>query len=125
MDGNDTGSILGGAFAGICFLAIFLVMVASGWKVFTKAGQPGWAVLVPIYNLIVLMQIIGKPGWWWLLLYIPFYGIWVAWRMIALLAKSFGQSTGFAVGMLFLSPIFYPILGFGSARYLGPASSNS
>jgi hypothetical protein len=123
MDGNDSGSIFGGAVVGIFCLALLLVMIGSAWRVFTKAGQPGWAILVPIYNLVVLMRIIGKPGWWWLLMYIPIYGIWIAWKTVSLLAQSFGQSTGFALGMLFLGPIFYPILGFGSARYSGPPAS--
>ncbi|MCG8700294.1 MAG: DUF5684 domain-containing protein, partial [Bacteroidales bacterium] len=106
----------------IIYVAIIIFMIAAMWKIYSKANQPGWACLVPIYNLIVLLDIVGKPRWWIiLLLIVPFAnvicGIWV----INLLSKSFGKETGFTLGLLFLGIIFYPILGFGSAEYKGPA----
>ena len=104
-------------------LAILFVVFAGIWKVFTKAGQPGWASLVPIYNIYVLTQIVGKPGWWILLLFIPVVNIVIAIILAIELAKSFGKGTGFGVGLAFLGVIFYPILGFGDATYQGPASA--
>ena len=105
----------------IVMLAIALVMIIAYWKIFEKAGKPGWAILIPIYNLIVLLEIVGKPLWWFFLLLIPFvniiFGIWV----INLLSKSFGKNEGFTVGLILLGVIFYPILGFGDAKYVGPA----
>ena len=105
----------------IVMLAIALVMIIAYWKIFEKAGKPGWAILIPIYNLIVLLEIVGKPLWWFFLLLIPFvniiFGIWI----INLLSKSFGKNEGFTVGLILLGIIFYPILGFGDAKYVGPA----
>ena len=104
----------------IVMLAIALVMIIAYWKIFEKAGKPGWAILIPIYNLIVLLEIVGKPLWWIFLFLIPFvniiFGIWV----INLLSKSFGKNEGFTIGLLLLPFIFYPILGFGKAEYAGP-----
>ncbi len=99
-------------------LAVFLI--AAQWKVYQKAGQPGWACITPIYNTYVLLKIVGKPGWWLLLMLVPFVNIVFAIWMTNLLSKSFGKDVGFTLGLIFLSPIFIPILGFGSARYIGP-----
>jgi hypothetical protein len=109
----------------IIYVAIFVLLIVSQWKVFTKAGKPGWACLIPIYNIIVLLEIIGKP-WWWLLLllFIPVVNIVFAIWMMNLLSKSFGKSEGFTVGMVLLPFIFVPILGFGDATYKGPAGGN-
>jgi hypothetical protein len=96
------------------------------WKVYTKAGKPGWAVIIPIYNVIVMLEIVGKP-WWWLLLmmFIPVVNIiFVIW-MINLLSKSFGKGVGFTLGLIFLSFIFIPILGLGNAKYQGPAGKKA
>ncbi len=114
----------GFSFTGIIImLAIAIFLIVAEWKIYEKAGKPGWAVLIPIYNVIVLLEIIGKPWWWLLLLLIPIvniiFGIW----MFNLLSKSFGYSEGFTVGLVLLPIIFYPILGFGSAAYKGPAGS--
>jgi len=116
------------AFLGAFFL-IFLIVALVGcvvsafmfWKVFTKAGKPGWASIIPIYNYYVLTQIAGKEWWWFLLLFIPVINF-IAWIMICLgLAEKFGKGGGFAVGLILLGIVFFPILGFGSAVY-GPAS---
>lgn len=120
---SDGGGALGAAFGMVFFLimmAVAIVVIAGMWKMFEKAGKPGWAAIVPIYNYIVLLEIIGKPLWWIVLFFIPIVNF-VAVIMVMLeLAKCFGQSSGFAIGLILLSPIFIPILGFGSARYLGP-----
>jgi uncharacterized membrane protein YhaH (DUF805 family) len=106
----------------LVYLAVIVVLVAAMWKVFTKAGQPGWAALVPLYNICVLLKVVGRSGWWLVLFLIPVVGIIVGIIVALDLAKSFGKGGGFAV-LLFLLPIIgYPILGFGPARYVGPAA---
>lgn len=107
----------------VVWLAIVVLMVASMWKVFTKAGEPGWAAIVPIYNLIVLLKIAGKPAWWIVLFLIPFVNFIIFIMLGIAVAQAFGKSTGFGVGLGLLGVIFYPILGFGDARYQGPVAS--
>lgn len=103
----------------IC-LAIAVISIAGQWKVFEKAGQPGWACLIPIYNYYVMLKIGGKPGWWLLLFLIPLVNIVFAIWTINMISKSFGKDEGFTVGLILLSFIFWPILGFGDAIYQGP-----
>jgi hypothetical protein len=122
MSTESTG-LFGGLF-GIVMLAVFAVMIASMWKVFVKAGQPGWAALVPVYNLITLLKITGKPLWWLALFCVPFANFVVIVLIMINLAKSFGRGTGFGIGLLFLGVVFFPILAFGDARYQGPAGSD-
>jgi hypothetical protein len=123
MDGNSSAAAGIGVFGVLFCLAIGVVMIAALWKVFTKAGQPGWAAIVPIYNLIVLLNIVGKPLWWIILLMVPLVNIYAIFSIAIALAKSFEKSTGFGIGLVVLGIIFYPILGFGSARYMGPATA--
>ena len=119
----SSASVSGGLFGLVVALAVIIVMIASMRKVFEKAGQPGWAAIVPIYNLVVLLKIIGKPVGWIILFAIPLVNFVIAIMITIGLAKSFGKSTGFGLGLLFLGLIFYPILGFGSAQYVGPNGS--
>ena len=105
----------------LIYIAIILLIIISQWKIFTKANKPGWASLIPIYNGLVLLKIIGKPWWWLLLFFIPFVNLIFAIWMTNLLAKSFGKDEGFTFGLILLPLIFLPILGLGSAKYLGPA----
>jgi len=126
---NDNGAAAGilALFSGgflLFMLAVMVVMIAGMWKVFTKAGQPGWAAIVPIYNLIVVLQIIGRPLWWIVLCLIPLVNIVITLLIMIDLAKSFGQGAGFGLGMFFLGFIFVPVLGFGASRYVGPAGSS-
>ena len=106
-------------------LAIVVLMIASMWKIFTKAGQPGWASIVPIYNLIILLKIVNKPLWWIILFLIPIANFIVLILVINELSKSFGKGVGFTIGLLFLGVIFYPILGFGDAQYIGNGVNSS
>ena len=102
----------------ICWLAILILLIAAQWKVFEKAGQPGWACIIPIYNVYIMTKIGGKP-WWWMLLaiFIPIvFSVWLT----NMISKSFGKDEGFTVGLILLGFIFWPILGFGPAKYLGP-----
>lgn len=102
-------------------LLIGLVVLIGVWKVFTKAGRPGWAVFVPLYNLIVLLDLNGRPWWWLLLFLIPILNVVIFFITMLDLAKSFGKGIGFAMGLIFLLPIFFMVLGFGRAVYVGPA----
>ncbi len=103
-------------------LAFIVLMIVSVWKVFVKAGEPGWASIVPIYNAIVYLKIAGKPLWWIILLIIPFVNFIILILVALGLAKNFGKGGGFAVGLLLLGFIFLPILAFGDAKFVGQKS---
>jgi len=144
----------GGLFAIVFFLmyiALLVVFIMGYWKTFTKAGQPGWACIVPIYNILVMADIakvkrtrawqamgIGIVGYV-IYMYMIFsnqgdmealfigFAIMMATAIIVMvllfpiykgIALNFGQSVGFAWGLMFLNVIFFAILGFGNARYL-------
>jgi len=127
LDSMDVATSLGVmAFMGVymfVMLAIVVVTMVIQWKVYVKAGQPGWAAIIPIYNIYVLLQIIGRPTWWLLLLFVPFVNL-IALVIIQIdVAKSFGKDVLFGIGLLVLQPIFYGILAFGDAQYQGPAAA--
>ena len=105
-------------------LLVALLIIVAMWKVFTKAGQPGWASIIPIYNLYIWCKIVGRPWWWILLMLIPFVNFIVCIILCIDLAKSFGKGVGFGIGLALLGIIFFPILGFGSAQYQGPAAGS-
>ena len=102
----------------ILYLAVLVLVIAGGWKVFSKAGQPGWAILIPIYNVIVLLKIARRPLWWFFILFLIVPGI----ILEIDVARNFGKGGGFAAGLIFLPVIFIPILGFGSAQYQAAAA---
>ena len=108
-----------GIIGGLFYLAIIIFYIASVWKIFEKAGKPGWAAIVPIYNLIVLLEIVNKPLWWIILLFIPFVNFIIIFVIYIELAQLFGKSTLFGVGLVLLSFIFIPVLGFGDAQFKG------
>jgi hypothetical protein len=109
----------------IFYIGIILLLIIAQWKIYEKAGQPGWAVIIPFYNLYILLKIVGKPGWWILLYFIPLVNIVIAIMVTHRLSKSFGHDVGFTLGLIFLGFIFYPILGFGESRYLGPGGEGA
>ena len=117
--GDTGGAAAAGLGAGfmIVWLAIAVLMIASMWKVFVKAGKPGWAAIIPIYNFVVLCEIAGKPAWWVVLLFVPFVNFVVIIILSIALAKKFGKGTGYGIGLALLGIVFYPMLGFGSAQY--------
>lgn len=103
------------------YLAVLVLMFVSFWKIFVKAGKPGWAGIIPIYNYFVMLEVVGRPVWWLLLFFIPIVGL-VTWTIVVNdLAKSFGKSTGYTVGLILLPFVFWPMLAFGSAKYGGPS----
>jgi len=119
MQSDTSGGNAAGAGIGIgimfVWLAVLVLMIASMWKVFTKAGEPGWAAIVPIYNYVVIDRIAGRPTWWvilWLLIG-PIPYIVTAFDI----AKRFGKGAGFAIGLIILPFVFWPMLAFGDASY--------
>ena len=110
---------MGGFISTVIMLAIMIAVIAGCWKVFVKAGEPGWACLVPIYSFLVLLRIIGRPWWWIFLAFIPVISLILLITPFDL-AKRFDKGIGFGFGILFLGIIFIPILGFGDAEYTPP-----
>jgi len=112
--GNAAGAAVGGVM-GIVWLAFVVLMIAAMWKVFSKAGEPGWAAIIPIYNYVVIDKIAGRPTWW-IILWFVFFPI--PYIVTALdIAKRFGKGAGFGVGLMLLPFIFYPMLAWGDATY--------
>jgi hypothetical protein len=109
----------------LVYIVFIIFLLASMWKIFEKAGKPGWAAIVPIYNLIVLLEIVGKPSWWFLLMLIPCVNLIILIMVYHRLSLSFGKDAGFTVGLILLGFIFLPILGFGDAQYIGPGGTNN
>lgn len=117
MDGDSVSG-----FMTLLFLVALIVQIIAYWLIFKKAGKPGWAAIIPIYNLVVLCEVVGRPVWWIVLLLIPFVNLVILIILMIDLAKSFGYGVGFGLGLIFLHYIFILILGFGSAAYAGPAA---
>jgi hypothetical protein len=121
---SDTAGLAAGAVVYVIIsLAFAALMIASMWLMFTKAGQPGWAAIIPIFNVYTLLKVVGRPGWWLILYIIPIVDVIVQIIVCLDLARSFGKGGGFALGLIFLPFIFYPVLGFGRDRYVGPAAA--
>ena len=104
------------------FALVFSIAAIVGlWKVFKKAGRGGWEAIIPVYNNWVLFEITGYPGWISLLALVPWIGavVILVFNILAKirLARAFGKSDGFAVGLIFLEPVFYNILGFDKSKY--------
>ncbi|MCX6977356.1 MAG: DUF5684 domain-containing protein [Verrucomicrobia bacterium] len=110
--------------AGVIGFAFVILMIASIWRVFTKAGEPGCACLIPFHNTVVLLKLAGKPCWWFFLMLIPLVGIVIFFIVNIQLAERFGKTAGFGIGLSLLGFIFLPILAFGDAQYLGDHPSN-
>jgi hypothetical protein len=116
--GGGGSSIVGLLFM-LVFLAIFLAGIAGMWMTFDKAGEPGWAAIIPFFNLYVMLKIAGRPAWWLILWFLPILAL-IPNIMVPLdIAKGFDKGTGFGIGLIFLPFIFYPLLGFGDATYRG------
>lgn len=106
----------------LIYVAFVVLIIASWWTLFTKAGEPGWAAIVPIYNVIVMLKIAGKPLWWIILFFIPLVNLIVLIVLFMDLAKAFGKGSLFGIGLLLLGPICLPILAFGDSKYVGPSA---
>jgi hypothetical protein len=103
-------------------LAAIVILIAAMWKVYAKAGEPGWAAIIPIYNIVVMLKIAGKPVWWIILMLIPFVNFIIALLVCLDIAKNFGKGGGFGIGLFLLGFIFFPILAFGDAKFVGTKS---
>jgi hypothetical protein len=112
--GNDAVNIV----AILVELAVAILVIVGVWKVFTKAGHPGWAALIPIYNAYIIIKIAGRPGWWLLLLFIPLVNVVIGIIVSIGVARNFGKGVAFGIGLAFLGIIFYPILGYGRSTYI-------
>ena len=106
----------------IIVIVLVLTMVISMWVLFQKAGKPGWAAIIPIYNLVVMLEIIGRPIWWIVMMFIPLVSIVFSILIYIDLCKSFGKSPALVVGLIFLPFIFFPYMAFTS-EYQGPAAA--
>lgn len=104
-------------------IAVALIMVVSLWKIFTKAGKPGWASIIPIYNVIVILDIVKRPTWWVVLFFVPFVNIVIMFMVFYDLSKSFGKDIGYAIGLTFVPIIFLPMLGLGKSTYTPPVTN--
>jgi uncharacterized membrane protein YhaH (DUF805 family) len=116
---GDSGMMAMGAGVMIFYVAILVLMIASMWKIFDKAGKPGWYAIIPIYSAIVFLEIVGKPWWWLFLFFIPLVGLIFVIIAIHRLSLSFGQGVGTTILLLLLGFIGFPMLAFGSAQYVG------
>ena len=119
-DGYGAGIGVVGWLIYIAFIVFYFFFML---KIFVKAGKPGWAAIIPIYSTLVMLEIIGRPWWYLLLMFVPVVNIVIGIMIIFDFAKVFGKGTGFGFGLLFLSPIFIPILAFGDATYQGPIAA--
>lgn len=127
---GTSGETMDPAFVGV-MIAVYVVimiltviLIISQWKLFAKAGKPGWASIVPIYNFIVMLEIVGRPVWWVALLFVPFVNIVIEIMLILDLAKAYGKSSGYGVLMLLFPYIMFPVLAFSKdTKYVGPVAA--
>lgn len=118
---NNSSVGIGGAIFWMIYLVFIVLVLVAGWKMFVKAKQPGWAIIIPIYNIYIILKIVGRPGWWVILYFIPLVNIIIHLIVSLDLAKSFNRSSAFGIFFLWLfSVIGYLVLGFGKSAYQGP-----
>jgi len=119
-NGGAAAAVLIGGFMccfSVVWLGLLILVIGGLWKIFTKAGQPGWAAIVPFYNAYILCLIAGKPAWWLILFFIPIANIVVSIIVWVEVAKRFGKGIGYVIGLILLPFVFVPMLGWGSAKY--------
>lgn len=97
----------------LLILAFVLLVIISMWRVYERAGEPGWAVLIPFYNMYVLTKVAGLSGWWVVAMFIPLINIIALFVVSIGVARRFDRGAGFGVGLALLPMIFYPILAWG------------
>ncbi len=121
MDSDTAAGV--GLFTLLVYLAPLIVTVAGVWKTFEKAGKPGWAAIVPIYNIIIMLEIVGKPTWWVVLIFVPLVNLVILIILYHQMSLSFGRGVGMTVLLILLPFVGWPMLGFGDAQYQGPAGA--
>ena len=120
---TDTAGIFAVLASMMLFIGVFIVFfLICNWKIYVKAGKPGWAAIIPIYNVIVLLEIVGRPTWWIILMFIPLVNIVIAIMITHELSLAFGQGIGMTLLLLLIPIVGYPMLAFGDARYNGPSN---
>ena len=125
MPGMDGGELSGLLILPLILYVILLIILLIGiWKMFEKGGIPGILGLIPVVNLFFLAKLAGKPVWWGLLYFIPFVNVVIAIIILIGIAERFGRGIGTTLGLVFLTPIFFCILGFGSAKWSPPPAMN-
>ena len=123
---DEAAAALGFTLVYLCCMGVIVLLaIAAQWKIFTKAGKPGWAAIIPIYNLVVLMEIVGRPLWFIILFFIPLVNVVAAFLLCVDLALSFGKDMIYGVLIFFFSLIMLLVLGFGDARYVGPGAAKN
>jgi hypothetical protein len=116
----SSGAGVGIGVGSFAFLVFIVIEFAAVWRIFVKAGDRGWKAVIPIWNTLIVLKIVGRP-WWWIFLYIIPIVWWIVYIIVYYdLAKSFGKGVAFAIGVIALPFIFVPILGFGSSQYVEP-----
>ncbi len=121
---NGNENILIPIFVLLFALAFSIFLLVCRWKIFVKAGKEGWKSIIPIYNIIILIEIVKKPTWWIFLLLIPIYNIYIMFTLNIRLSKSFGKNELFGILLTFFNFIFEPILAFSDAKYNSEAISD-
>ncbi len=114
---SDASMGAGGIIMMLIWLALVILTIIGWWKIFAKAGQPGWAILIPFYNMWVMIKVAQKPGWWMIMMFIPLVSFVFVILIYAAICAEFGKGAGYTLGLLFLPFIFAPMLGFGDATY--------
>jgi hypothetical protein len=106
-----------GGLNGIIGLIWWILVIIGGWKMYVKAGKPGWGVIIPFYNTYLLCKIAGRPGWWLILFFIPIVNIVIYFIVCLGIAENFGHGAGYAILLFFFAPIMFLVLGFGGDTY--------
>ena len=101
----------------VIYVIVMIILIVANWKIFTKAGKPGWAILIPIYNIIVMLQIVEKPVWWIVMLFIPVVNIVFAIMIIYNFVLKFGKPGWHVILALVFGVIYYPYIAFSDAKY--------
>lgn len=120
METSSVGQIIFLIVLGFALLIFTIVNIIAFWRIFEKAGKPGWKSMIPVYNLVILFEILNKPWYWILFLMIPGLHLFIPLWMIVLLGERFGRDDLFVMGLFLFGFIFIPILGFGDAKYIQP-----
>ena len=115
---NSGGGIVA-VVVSLVMAAMFIACLVGIWKMFKKAGQPGWGSLIPFYNVYLLLKIAEKPGWWLVLFVIPIVNLYALVVVSINIAKAFGKGIGFAIGLMILNVPLYAFLGLSKAQYVG------
>lgn len=119
----EAGGGGGSGFLALIYIVLLVAVVMGVYAIFEKADQPGWAAIIPIYNYYIMTKVVGRPGWWVILGLIPIVNLVVAVIIYNDLSASFGKGPGYVFGLILLPFVFLPMLGFGDARYQGPAAA--